>query len=222
MKPLIVVAIILALIIGLWIIGRLTFTFRLSRVSTAANQPTLKLRQFFFTSNLKKPGRFNLICYRALTPETGPTIWTHRLCGIPGDIIEIKAGILYVNQQGADKDLSLMHVYKIPAQDTAGLIYDPKLAYTIPPYSDTIYIPLGDEYVRSNKIAGEQYILPPGLREPAIFRVYRENWNQDHFGPVKVPKGKFFVLGDNRIDRMDSRYQGFIDQSTYMGTVLWK
>jgi signal peptidase I len=222
LKPLILVAIVLVLLIGLWIIGRLTFTFRLSRVSTAANQPTLKIHQFFFSSNLKKPGRFNLICYRALTPETGPAIWTHRLCGIPGDIIEIKAGILYVNEQDADKGLSLMHVYKISSQDTAGLIYDPKLAYTIPPYSDTIYIPLGDAYVHSNKIPGEQYILPRGLREPAIFRVFRKNWNQDHFGPVKVPKGKFFVLGDNRAGIMDSRYQGFIDQSKHLGTVLWK
>jgi len=222
LKPLIVVAIVWVLLIGLWIIGRLTFTFRLFRVSTAANQPTLKIRQLFFTSNLKKPRRFNLICYRALTPETGPAIRTHRLCGIPGDIIEIKAGILYVNQQDADKGLSLMHVYKLSAQNTTGLIYDPKLAYTIPPYSDTIYIPLGDEYVRNKKIPGEQYILPPGLREPAIFQVFRENWNQDHFGPVKVPTGKFFVLGDNRAGIMDSRYQGFIDQSKYVATVLWK
>ncbi|HTI90806.1 MAG TPA: signal peptidase I [Puia sp.] len=222
MKPLIVATIVWVPLIGLWIIGRLTFTFRLSRVSTSANQPTLKIRRFIFTSSLKKPGRFNLICYRALTPETGPAIWTHRLCGIPGDTIEIKAGILYVNQQDADKSLSLMHVYKLSVQDTASLIYDQKLAYTIPPYSDTIYIPLGDEYVRRNKIPGVQYILPPGLREPAIFRIFRENWNQDHFGPVKVPKGKFFVLGDNRSCTMDSRYQGFIDQSKYLGTVLWK
>jgi signal peptidase I len=191
-------------------------------MGTAANQPTLRFRQFFFASNLKKPGRFRLICYRALTPDKSPAIWTHRLCGIPGDIVEIKAGILYVNKQEADKDLSLMHVYKIPAKDCIGLIHDPRLAYTIPPYTDTIYIPLGDEYVRRNKIQGEQYILPPGLRETAIFQVFRESWNPDHFGPVKVPAGKFFVLGDNRTGTMDSRYLGFIDKSNYLGTVLWK
>ncbi|HEY4062845.1 MAG TPA: signal peptidase I [Puia sp.] len=222
MKPLIVVAIILALLIVLWIIGRLTFTLRLLRILTAANQPTLKTGRFYLTSNLKKPARFRLICYRVTTPATGPAIRTHRLCGIPGDIVEIKAGILYVNKKDADKDLPLMHTYKMPADDTAGLIYDPKLAYTIPPYSDTLYVSLEDKYAQNNDLSWRRYILPPGLREEAVYKVHRKNWNQDNFGPVKVPAGKLFVLGDNRDNDMDSRYRGFIDHSKYLGTVLWK
>jgi len=222
LNPLIIVASISGLLIGLWILGRRTFAFRLFRMSSPANQPTLKTGRYFFSSDLKKPKRLDFICYRALTPETGPTLFTHRVCGLPGDIIEIRAGKLYINKQDADHDLSLMHVYKMHVKDISGVVYDKTLSYTLPPYPDTVYAPLDDEYVRVKALPFIRYVLPPGLRDEAIFTVYRKNWNQDHFGPVKVPAGKFFVLGDNRGNSKDSRYQGMIDQSKYAGTVLWK
>jgi signal peptidase I len=222
LKILIIAAIASGLVIGLWIIGRFTFALRLFRMSHSANEPALRTGRFFFTSTLKKPRRFDLICYRAPIPGTGPALLTHRLCGVAGDIIEIKAGVLYVNKQNADNDLNLKHIYKIQVQDAAGVEYDPALGYTIPPYSGILYVPLEDKYVRNKNISCQQYILPPGLRDDAIFKVYRQNWNLDNFGPVKVPANKFFVMGDNRGNSMDSRHHGMIDRSKYAGTVLWK
>ena len=222
LKIWIIVAIVSGLIPGFWIIGRFTFVLHFFRVSNASNEPTLRTGQFFFTSNLKKPGRFRFICYRVIIPESGPSTWVHRLCGVPGDTVEIKAGVLFVNGKDADKDFSLKHVYKINSKDIYNVDYDAEAAYTIPPYGDIIYVPLADKYIRNKTVSSQQYILPPGLRDEAIFRIYRNNWNQDNFGPLKVPPGKFFVLGDNRVNDRDSRYHGMIDQSQYLATVLWK
>jgi signal peptidase I len=222
LKPLITAATISGLFAGLWVIGKATSAFRLFRVDSADNQPSLKPGRLFFTSNLKRPRRFALIRYRTLLPGTGHTLQTHRLCGLPGDIVEIRGGTLYVNGLDADNNLDLMHIFKIRRQDSGRVPYDPQQTYTIPPYSDMLYTALEDKYVRNHQLPCERYLLPPGLRDDVISRVYKRNWNKDNFGPVRVPAGCWFVLGDNRNNAMDSRHLGFIGQSKYIGTVLWK
>ena len=220
MKILIIAAVISGAIIALWIIGRLTRALRVHRVKNPANEPTIRPGKFILTTNLKKPRRFDLVTYRTVVPPGGMTTLTHRLCGLPGDLLEIKAGVLYVNGQDADKSLKLQHIFKMPAEDSVAITYDEKQAYTIPPYTNTLYIALEAGRVKREKLNCERYILPRGLRDEDIYSAFRQNWNRDHFGPLRVPKGVWFLIGDNRGNSRDSRQYGFIEQTKYLGTVI--
>jgi signal peptidase I len=185
-----------------------------------ARQSAKSRARLLFASRLKKPGRFQLIGFRPPPSDKGPAYLAQRLCGLPGDTLQIKAGTLYVNGRNADDNLPLTHLFKVNRENLGPVRHNPRLSYTVPPYSDVLYVTLDDHYVQKEALRCERYLLPPGLRDNAVFNTYKQNWNLDNFGPLKVPKDCWFVLDDNRSTAADSRQFGFINSSKFIGTIL--
>jgi len=77
----------------------------------------------------------------------------------------------------------------------------------------------GDVVEERNKVV---YVNGKPLNEPYIQHTDNDIRSigmdvRDNFGPIYVPKGKLFVMGDNRDQSFDSRYWGFVDVSAVKG-----
>ena len=76
----------------------------------------------------------------------------------------------------------------------------------------------GDVLEMRNKVL---YRNGKKLDEPYVHHVelgYRPT--RDNFGPITVPEGKYFVMGDNRDQSYDSRFWGFVDRDKIEGKAM--
>ncbi|MCB9493112.1 MAG: signal peptidase I [Epsilonproteobacteria bacterium] len=173
----------------------------------------------------------------------GPDNWVKRVIGVPGDTVEGKMDedgktVVYLNGQRLSEPyvntLPLIRLKKNPGLINPAWVgplplpsflastykevqytYDPSRPFDQQPYY----------YVEPYEVVYESGGQNPKLVQPftpmyekvltAGFKI--QEFNRDVFGPITIPKGKYWVMGDSRKNSRDSRYWGLLDQGLVHG-----
>jgi len=136
------------------------------------------------------PDRGDVVVFRYPGPRNED--YVKRVIGLPGDTIEVRGGVVILN--GAPAERRRIADY----------------AMTISPNSPCRGAP--DAIRRVSGADGGQLCLYPRYRETLpggrSYDIIDQipDGEADDFGPIVVPEGRLFVMGDNRDDSMDSRF----------------
>jgi len=103
-------------------------------------------------------------------------------------------------------------VFRRPPKDTTPNI-DDLIKRVIGLPGETLYVANCGVYIDGKELA--QPYLPKGWQNPSS--EYCTTWVGGLPNPYKVPKGYYFVMGDNRKDSYDSRYWGPLPASYIVG-----
>ncbi len=144
-----------------------------------------------------KPKRGEVIVFKY--PKDMSTFYIKRVVGVPGDKIYYEDGRLFINDK---------KVIKTSAQDEGVFSYvrDVDLQSGLRPYE--------------SKADFEHYIEDiDGQKHHILLR--KGEYMGDFYGPVYIPEGQIFVMGDNRDRSSDSRKWGFVPHEYILGRAMF-
>lgn len=136
-----------------------------------------------------EPKRGDVVVFRK--PSEPSVDYIKRLVGMPGDEIAMHGGVLFINGQEIKKEYT---------DDFSNIECESGVLR------------------RCRRVQYKRYVetLPEGQQYQVLD--LGPNGDLDDYGPVKVPVGNYFMMGDNRDNSLDSRAEvGFVPFENFVG-----
>jgi len=145
-----------------------------------------------------KPKRGEVIVFKY--PRDIGTFYIKRVVGVPGDKIFYEDGKLFINDKemtkaSAEEEGQFSYVRDVDLQGDGKMPFETKSDF-------------------------EHYIEDiDGIKHDVLLR--KGSYMGETFGPVYVPEGQLFVMGDNRNRSSDSRVWGFVPHEYVLGRAMF-
>jgi len=192
---------------------------------TIANDPGIKMNSKTLGTNLITSKNGDFVCYKFNDLYVDKHVRVHRQVAKENDTLKIVEGVLIVNSKTVDDNLNLRFNYEVTEKKFKEIQKMPNVNNDV--YSSVFFnkgsvlLSLTNEFIRQNKLKLVRLKDSVNHFDETIYKLYKEKWNKDNFGPLIIPENKIFVLGDNRDNTFDSRTGGLIDVNDLVG-VLFK
>ena len=144
----------------------------------------------------RTPDRGDVVVFKA--PPVNDNDYIKRVIGLPGDTIQVKDGIVWLNGKPLKREP--MADFVIPV--TQNMIDASRANGTLPCYSPE-FEEIGANGQRQCRYKRFKETLPSG-KSYAILDI--TSIPEDNTAPVTVPPGNLFLMGDNRDRSADSRF----------------
>ena len=141
-----------------------------------------------YITTKSNPKRGDVIVFKY--PKDPSINYIKRVIGLPGDYIEIRNKVVYINE-------SPIMAFEIEGAD--------------------IMKDMDSKFKNYNL---KFYKMKTGMHSHVV-QQDRDNYYKVDYEKKLIPKGKYFVMGDNRDFSYDSRYWGFVDHKNIKGKALF-
>lgn len=182
------------LILGLML--TLLSIYQLNKVDGHSMDPTLSDKSYLIVNKYAKLNRFDVVVAKELDSEGKPYSVVKRIIGMPGDVIEYKNDVLYVN--GTETDEPHIKQYLDAWKENR---LDKEYSYDSDLQAKSL---LSLAFTTQDKDLITKELNP----DPSVFK-------------VEVPLTGYFLIGDNRIVSRDSREVGAFPRENIVGKVIW-
>lgn len=162
--------------------------------------------------------------------EAGPINVVKRVIACPGDKIEgrVEEGkpVIYLNEKKLDEPYVNPYPLILLVKSTGFISLKSIGPFVIPSFLRLTYVPVQYTYVPEKSFEKQPFynikkseIISPILTKPytSCYKDQEKTCNADVFGPFRINKGKYWVMGDSRKNSQDSRWFGFLDEKLIHG-----